>query len=213
MECESAIHSLTALDIYQLNGRVPHALISRETPDISQYCEFGFWQCVMFRDNTAHWPEPPLSLGKYLGPSIDVGGSLCATILKGKAQWVEHTTFRALTTAELMDANLTRQREEFLNAAHQRLGKKVTESDCGSDVLDLVPPGEEHALYEDVDGPSFPELDDELTEAEVSGDYYVNAHVMLPVGPTEERARVLHRKRDSDRNPIGAAHRNPVLDT
>jgi len=113
----------------------------------------------MFRDNTAHWPEPPLSLGKYLGPSIDVGGSLCATILKGNAEWVNRTTFRALTTAELMDANLARQREEFLKAAHQQLGKKVTESNCGPDGLDLVPPGVEHALYEDVDGPSFPELD------------------------------------------------------
>jgi hypothetical protein len=213
MEWESAVRSLTALDIYQLNGRVPHALISGETPDISQHCEFGFWQWVMFRDNTAHWPEPPLSLGKYLGPSIDVDGSLCATILKGNAKWVDRTTFKALTTAKLMDANLVRQREEFLKAAHQRLGKKVTESNCGPDGLDLVPPGEEHALYEDVDGPSFPELDDELPEAEVSGDYYMNAHVMLPVGPTEERARVLRRKRDSDGNPIGVAHRNPVLDT
>jgi hypothetical protein len=55
MEWESAVRSLTALDIYQLNGRVPHALISGETPDISQYCEFGFWQWVKFRDNTAHW--------------------------------------------------------------------------------------------------------------------------------------------------------------
>jgi hypothetical protein len=36
---------------------------------------------------------------------------------------------------------------------------------------------------------------------------------MLPVGPTEERARVLNRKRDSDGNPIGVAHCNPVLDT
>jgi hypothetical protein len=191
MEWESAIRSLTALDIYQLHGRVPHALISGETPDISQYCEFGFWQWVMFRDNTAHWPEPPLSPGKYLGPSIDVGGSLCASILKGNAEWVDRTTFRALTTAEIMDVNLARQHEEFLKMAHQRLGKKVTESDCGPDRLDLVPPGEDYVLYEDVDGPSFPELDDELPEAKVSGDYYVNAHVMLPVGPTEERARVL----------------------
>jgi hypothetical protein len=70
MEWESAVRSLTALDIYQLNGRVPHALISGETPYISQYCEFGFWQWVMLRDNTAHWPEPPLSLGKYLGPCV-----------------------------------------------------------------------------------------------------------------------------------------------
>jgi hypothetical protein len=93
----------------QLSAPLPpwiHALISGETPDISQYCKIGFWQWVMFRDNTAHWPEPPLSLGKYLEPSIDVGGSLCATILKGNAEWVDHTTFRALTTAELMDANL-----------------------------------------------------------------------------------------------------------
>jgi hypothetical protein len=36
---------------------------------------------------------------------------------------------------------------------------------------------------------------------------------MLPVGPTEERARVLNRKRDSEGNSIGVAHCIPVLDT
>jgi hypothetical protein len=72
---------------------VPHKLISGETPDISQYCKFGFWQWVMFRDNTAHWPKPSMSLGlgKYLGPPIDFSGSMCATILKGNAQWVDRT--------------------------------------------------------------------------------------------------------------------------
>ena len=213
MEWNSFVRSLCAHDIFKLGGRVPQTVLSGETADISQFCEFGFWQWVMFRDNTTKWPEEPMHLGKYLCPSIDVGGSLCASIMKANGEWVDRSTLRALTVAETLDAAVTRHQTEFLKTVHQRWGKKVTDADLGPDGLNLVSTGEIHDLYEDEDGPSFPELDDELAEAEASGDYYVNAHVNLPVGSGEERARVLRRKRDSDGTPVGVAHRNPALDT
>jgi hypothetical protein len=85
--------------------------------------------------------------------------------------------------------------------------------DLGPDVLNLVPDPDNMDPWEDENGPLFPKLDDELEAAEVAEDFLVNSKVLLPVGNSQELARVLHRKRDADGKVMGTAHRNPVLDS
>jgi hypothetical protein len=41
----------------------------------------------------------------------------------------------------------------------------------------------------------------------------VNSEVLLPVGNSQEIARVLRRKRDADGKVVGTAHHNPALDS
>ena len=189
LEVKSFQRSHTAHDIFRLGGRVPETIMSGETADISPYCEYGFWQWVMYRDYKTDYPEENPLLGKYLGPSIDVGGAMCASVMKENGQVVDRSTLRRLTTAEMLDANMCKRMDEFLKVAHQKWGKKTTEEECGPEGLNLVDPGDSHVLYEDEDGLAYPELDDELEEAEVDKDYYVNAEVQLPRGAGTERAR------------------------
>eukprot|EP00956_Cyclotella_meneghiniana_P033966 scaffold100692_cov59-Cyclotella_meneghiniana.AAC.1 len=217
LEMESYIRSHTAHNIYKLDGRVPESIISGQTADISPYCEFGFWQWVMFREpgdsKYGSFPEDTRQLGKYLGPALDTGGEMCAKIMKGNLQVVERTTLRGLTPEETVCPEHTKRREAFLKRAHQKLGPKTTEEHLGPDGLDFVDKDEVHELWEDEDGPSFPELDDELPDAKVTEDYLVNAEVLLPHGAVEEKAKVVSRKRDRDGNPVGVANKNPLLDT
>jgi hypothetical protein len=56
-------------------------------------------------------------------------------------------------------------------------------------------------------------LDDELVAAEAAGGFLIDTEVLLPIGYTQELARVLHQKRDQEGNPVGLAHQNPALDT
>jgi hypothetical protein len=100
-----------------------------------------------------------------------------------------------------------------LEAIQGRWGKKTTVKDWGPDVLNLVPDPENNDPWEDKDGPSFPKLDDELITATVAGDFLINTEVLLPIGNTQELARVLHQKRDQEGNPVGSAHQNPALNT
>ena len=46
----------------------------------------------------------------------------------------------------------------------------------------------------------------------MAGDFLVNSDVLLPVGNSQELARVLHRKWDADGKVVGTAHCNPALD-
>ena len=79
---ELYIRSNTAHDIYMLSGEVPETIMSGETSDISQFCEFEWYERVKFRDVAIQFPDDSLVLGRYLGPSIDVGPALAAKILK-----------------------------------------------------------------------------------------------------------------------------------
>ena len=46
--------------------------MSGGTSDISQLCEHGFYDLVMFRDERTKYPDENLVLGRYLGPEIDI---------------------------------------------------------------------------------------------------------------------------------------------
>ena len=45
------MRSHTDLDVYMMQGEVPETVINGVTSDISQFCEHGFYDWVMFRDN------------------------------------------------------------------------------------------------------------------------------------------------------------------
>ena len=124
LEMESFIRSHTAHDIFKLDGRVPESIISGQTADISPFCEFGFWQWVMFREPAAsahgNFPEDSRQLGKYLGPALDTGGEMCAKIMKGNLQVVERSTLRGLTPEEAVCPEHKKRRDEFLKNVHQK---------------------------------------------------------------------------------------------
>jgi hypothetical protein len=116
---------------------------------------------------------------------------------------------RALTSNECISAALF-QKQQFLASIEEHWGPKTTVKDLGPDVLNLTPDPDNTDPWEDEDGPSFPNLDDELMAAEAVEDFLVNSEVLLPVGNSQELARVLHRKWDADRKVVGTAHHNPA---
>ena len=100
MIIESYIRSNTAHDIYLLNGQVPETVMSGETADISFICELGWYDWVKFRDTSEAFPNDKVVLGRYLGPSIDVGPALTAKILKMNGTIVYQSTYRGLNDDE-----------------------------------------------------------------------------------------------------------------
>jgi hypothetical protein len=70
----------------QLDSHIPEMVILGETSDISPFCEFGFWDLVMFRDKGVTYPDSTLVLGKYLGLSINVGPAMTLCIMKANGE-------------------------------------------------------------------------------------------------------------------------------
>jgi hypothetical protein len=104
IESEGLICSYTTNDIYATGGKVPETIMKGGTADISQICEFAWYDWVMFRDtvNTIALPNKRLTLDRYLGPATDVRLALTAKILKQNGQYVCRLTLHHLTLEETL---------------------------------------------------------------------------------------------------------------
>jgi hypothetical protein len=58
----------------------------------------------MYRDNIPSYPDDKLILGRYLGPSTDIGSALTAKILQPNGQFVCRLTLQHLTDEELQSS-------------------------------------------------------------------------------------------------------------
>ena len=207
LETEALIRSHTAHDTFMLNGEVPETVMKGHTADISNLCEYQWYEWVKFSDHVS-WPNPKLELGRCLGPAIDVGNAMTYNILKKNGQVVPRSTVRPLTLAEIEDE--AQARADFDAAIEDRLGRGALPEDF--DDLDLTP---EHQYYEDdyEDEDGFEGTPDELEPTPEMGDQYLNVELMFPLGGEMAQGQVMSRKRDHSGNPIGRAHVNPILDT
>ena len=76
-----------------LNGETPELVVSGQTADISEIAEHGFYDWIKYRDSIIPFPEDKLVLGRYLGPSIDIGPAMAAKILRDTGNTITRSTF------------------------------------------------------------------------------------------------------------------------
>ena len=120
------IRSHTAHTAYELQGEVPETIMIGQTEDISNICEYDWYEWVMFLDNVTSYPEDRRILGRYLGPANDVGSSLCYKILKADGNSSFRTTGRSLTLKELVEPSHIKQHDGFNTHISDHLGAAST---------------------------------------------------------------------------------------
>ena len=100
LELESYIRSNTAHKIYKLDGEVLETIMSGETPDISQFHEFEWFEEVMFWDETPPYSDDHFKLERYLCLGIDIGPTLTEKIIKENSQILHWSIYQPLTQEE-----------------------------------------------------------------------------------------------------------------
>ena len=63
LELQSQIRSHSALTMYNLDGVVPETKLMGSTANISNLCECGWYQWVLFVDAPIDWPDDHWVLG------------------------------------------------------------------------------------------------------------------------------------------------------
>ena len=126
---ESYITSNTAHDIYMLHDEVPETIISGETSDVSQFCEFEWYEWVKFLDSAVQFPEESLVLGRYLGPSIVVGPALTAKKFLKNGEIVHRSTYCGLTPEEIVNPVEQAAMKNFNESIEVKLGPKASVDD------------------------------------------------------------------------------------
>ena len=171
------ICSHTAHTAYELQGEVPETIMTGQTADISNICEYDWYEWIMFLDNKASYPDEKQTLGRYLGPAIDVGSSMCYKILKANKEIVFRTTVRPLTLVELADPCHIKMRTDFNTQIADCLGAAPTMTNF--DPSDLTP----DCIYYEDDESSYQEgSPDEILPTPEGNDNYVSVEIMLPRG-------------------------------
>jgi len=97
IELEAYIHSNTAHDIFILQGEVPERVMLGKTSDISQFCEFAFYDWIMFCDQPVAFPDDNPVLG--LKSSKQMGRSSTGRRITLSLMWSGQT--RSMSVVKL----------------------------------------------------------------------------------------------------------------
>ena len=135
LELESRIRSTTTLPRSDLDHQTPEAKMHGISVDISDICEFEFYEWIMFNDSQATFHETNFHVGRWLGPVVDVGSALTYKILKSNGEVVPHLTIRHLTLDELTHPDHISTRKAFDDTIIQKIGVPATENDSDKDYL------------------------------------------------------------------------------
>ena len=88
------IMQLTAIHSSKLQGRTPLKDMTRETPDISEYLDFGWYDRVWYKKDTGLGET---KIGQFLGPSHQFGSLMSYWILPDSGIPVSRTTVQRIT--------------------------------------------------------------------------------------------------------------------
>ena len=185
------------------------------TSDTSNFCQHAWYKWLKFRNTSIPFPDSKEVLGRYLGPSIDVGPAMTAKILKANGKVIHRSTYRSLTEQEWADEIETKDHQEFDEKVKVKLGQLMQASDLhdsSPDDMDDIEDMTAYDLYADDNGENHRHAHESNPTPE-AGDNYVGAHVLLPHQDQMTSGLVRNQKRDSMGNPSGVSHANPILDT
>lgn len=126
---EACIRSNTFNGHPVLKGETPATVVSGETADISEFADHGLYDWIKFRDTIMAYPDSRMVLGRYLGPSIDIGPVISAKILKETGYVVNCASFSALAQNELDDPREKEARVAFDDRVAKTFGSKSSVED------------------------------------------------------------------------------------
>ena len=196
-------------------GSIPLENVTGETPDISEYLDFGLYDACWFKDNAGTSPFEP---GRWLGVASRTGRLMCYHVLNQKGQVLARSTVQRVTNLEMTTSSVKDTFNKFDQAIAEKfksdhrgyLGEKPN-PDNWADLLESDEDFQDEfeKIFNDT---SIKEADDYTPE--VLEDTYLNMEVVLPRdGDGPEFAKVTKRLRDKNGIPIGTANDNPLLDS
>ena len=217
--CE--IMQRTANTSQSAKGRVALEQITGETPDISEYIDFGFYDYAWCWENAGLGER---QLVRWLGISHKVGSQMCYFVIKANGQILSRTSVQRVTNLEMKTSEVQAQMKSLDAGIEERLSdeKHVIQSDAKEQPTDWrgYNLDFDEAYIEEfhrvVSDDTIPEADEQQQhEIAQHGDNYIGMEVALPSGSENgpQLARVKKRLRDEDGKPIGKPNSNPLLDT
>ena len=211
-ERRARINNLTARDLFQLEGRNPHFTVTGEEGDISNLCQFDWYEWCYYREHTGNFPFDREILGRVLGPAKGEGNEMAQWILKSNGNVVPRRTVRPLNVAEKNSPREQKKRDLFDAAIAERWGNALIPEATKDEVND-------DDEWEPVEPKFTRDFDDPVDHAgraidqQPAYDKLIHSEVVLPQGQQLRMAKVSKRTVGPDGRTIGTYDENPLRST
>ena len=113
------------MNMFQLHASNAHTYTMGEEGEISNICQFQFYEWCYYYDSANGFPQHCLVLGRVLGPSVGVGNKMAHRILKGNGRFVSRRSSRQLRTNEIYNNNKEKKRKVFDELIELRWGSSL----------------------------------------------------------------------------------------
>ena len=216
----SLINNLTAKNLFQLDGKNPNFKITGDEGDISNLCQFGWFEWCYYCDSSMFLFAEE-KLGRVLGPAKNHSNEMAQWVLKDTMKIVPWRTLRPLTDLEKRTQSIINEQNAFMDKCKRRYGDKLTVS---ATPFETIGPDDddsgEFVPYEDETTPLVEMLVTEDTD--VNGkfinmdhvmDNYINMEIRHRIGESEVFGKVIGASLDKDGKVIGSPNENPFLNT
>ena len=213
VEGRARINNLTAKDAFRLHGSTPHTLTTGDEGDISNLCQYAWYEWCYFRDQTAAFPNNKEVLGRVLGPARGAGNEIAQWILKANGRVVPRRSLRPLKVDELHSPVEIKKREVFDELIKKRWGSPMTPSNTQQQKV--------FEKYEDHEQQEQPTLEVEdivdstgkLINQQPAYDQIINAEVQLQLGEEMVTGKVTQSTIGPDGQVTGTHDNNPYLNS
>jgi len=189
-------------------ARTPLEAITGNTPDISEWLDFDFYDwCWFWQGPTHELTESKAEIGKVLGVAHRIGSDLCYWILTDTGRVIARTTVQRVTKEDLLLPHVQLKMQVFEDKIKPKMESERHRVNSPAEGLTL---DDEEDPNDEPEGETKPEQDDFTEE---TYDAYLGAELLIPSGDQFIVGRVMKRTRDDNGNPVGQRNSNPILDT
>jgi hypothetical protein len=206
------IKNLTANNYYAAQGRTPMEILIGDTPDISEYMAFHWYQPIWYIDG-ASFPDDKKKIGRWLGVSHRVGQAMCFWILTENATVISRTSVQAISRDELKTITVTDKLKDFDQRIDSRIGNDLAN-------INLPLPANKRYIFDDHDETCNEAYQRELEKEDddkISNTNYDKLLLAKVSLPTDDHmiklGKVRGDKRDHTGNLVGRYHANPLINT
>ena len=192
---------------------LPTHLTTGDEGDISDLCQYAWYEWCYFRDQTAAFPNNKEVLGRVLGPARGAGNEMAQWILKANGRVVPRTSLRPLKVDELHSPVEMKKREVFDELIKRRCGSPMTPSNTQQQ--NVFKKHEDHEQQEQptIEVENIVDSTGMLINQQPAYDQIINAEVQLQLGEEVVTGKVTQRTIGPDGQLTGTYNNNPYLNS
>ena len=213
VERRARIHNLTAKSNLRLSGTNPYTATMGDEGDISNLCQYGWYEWCYYREQTAAFPNQKEVLGRVLGPAKGEGNEMCQWVLKPNGRVVPRRSLRPLQDAEIHSPTEVSKRKLFDELIERRWGTQISPPKA-------KPKIRKNISADDGDDERWtPEVEDivdstgKMLNQQPAYDKLINAEILLQLDDQPAMGKVIGRTIGDNGKMMGSYDPNPILNS